>query len=280
MGNLFEVPSVGYGILALLVSSVGTKQLQAVAPDFCPAVAIPQADQVTVNIFDTLTDAVVQRYHWKAGKTKIYRDPRLDCKGNGNFFITDYTYVQLKSKRSNPYCLPIPYTNGVVTVVGATTKQMTEIAPLVHAGTTFLLGCAKGEWDGIRYTAQDVGRYDPAVLQGLAEATAPTAQLLHLWRKELLKDERFAHRVVSKAKGSFGTSDSQFVSVRIDPKVLTLAIACQMFLEFLNFLVNMDAASPEVIALHRQGIQDAFYPQPKAEVRLETPLEPTIFVAI
>ncbi len=223
---------------------------------------------------------------------KIKRKPVIDCRNISSAIsahVHDFNYVQfllphpeseselLDEVKTEKCLLAYHYIDIVITILGGSSSFLREAESHMEKACVFLVGCERCEWVTGRLSTSEVSEYDPSILEQLKQCRYKIAYTLQDWWGELEDEKRWAEKIVAKAKASFGKPDSRYIAVIYDPKKLSIAIAYQAFLSFLDFAVKQKWLPDSDADQYRTGAKSVFDPDPVEDKPVRRMEQPDVF---
>ena len=234
IGELFQDSSAGFDLLADLLGGMWCKELRAVEAEYHPITAVNTSAPSIQEILTTLVSMAVPRKRWHRKRVKIRRKAILDYRQDPwklprHFQDFSRCRVQVPKKDFKPLRLPCPYEDTAALVIGASSQQLQEAAPYLQNAAVFLLNCAScASLPGYRIRTSALNAYDPQILAELQQKYTAMAisRILKLWWS--CGNSERARRILYEARASFGSQDSPYLSVTLDPGDLRQAILPQL----------------------------------------------------
>lgn len=284
LSQLHEKRPPGYLLIANVLSSMHTKALRKIEPNFRPVLSIscdaPKNVQILVDIMSSLFP---ERTKKSGHRTKLKRQHILDYRAKcGEFphYIQDFSSGSAKIKHQKKFRFIVPYRDSAVLLIGADNAQVREADPYLQNAGIILLNSASGDLNPTKLSASAIESYDPTIVEQLTVEQLAVASLLRWWC-ELFDDEAaWARQIVQTARASFGKPDSRYIRVELDPKKLRNAILYQVLLSFLDEIEAAEFMTAEELAPYRQEAKEVFDPAPPEPVQLRHAEDPDVFLEI
>lgn len=276
--ELYEVSQSGNRILAYLLSGMRCKAIRKAVPDLRFAVSTSDQSDGTTEIMSAIAEACVTMHHWNGKNCRVKRKAIIDCRSKSQYIgyhFHDYSRVILRAPKvqsawqtstaKKKIVLPIPYTDTIACILGADSAFLREADEYMQNSCVFLIGCGKNEWGSARLSPDELSHYAPAALQALRDHRYEIAAVLREWWSGAEDENQWAAEIVADARASFGSPDSRYISVTLDPKKLREAVAYRVLLSFLDFVVERGWLTAEQADTHRAGAKAVFDPDPIEE---------------
>ena len=287
--TLFQNQAVGYYLVACVLSGMRCVSLRQVCPDFRPRLHIRSLDDMVAQILSTWVESCIQRENWKRKKNRprIARKAVLNYRKTSNYAyevdkqLIDFDRATLKV-RKRKLNSPVPYEDTLLVVIDATGAQLNDLAPLTENSGAIYVNCKRLEGGATIFTSADVSSYSPDSLDLFRndESCKSLAWLLRCWGDPECNYSDWAEKIVRKAKSSLGKPDQRYIAVTFEPNTLREAIFHQVFLNFLEICELNKWLSPEELAAHRAGAQQAFAPLKITETDNPRMEDPEIFLQL
>lgn len=264
--TFFECSRTGTQSAAYILSGLRGSALRRQAPDLRFAIATSDQSDAITEIFETVVKAVVTQKKWPGKKCRMRRQVVLDCRNTQHAIgrhLIDFSRVSVKGKKKLQ--APAPYEDTVACILGADSAFLREADEYMQNSCVFLIGCGKNEWGSARLSPDELSHYAPAALQAFRDHRNEIAAVLHKWWSGAEDENQWAAEIVADARASFGSPDSRYISVTLDPKKLREAVAYRVLLSFLDFVVERGWLTAEQADTHRAGAKAVFDPDPIEE---------------
>lgn len=271
-------------ILGTILSGLCAKVLREACEAFTPHLVVGTAQSELVSIFEKIIQCVVRKTAWENGIKRLPILGYAQSLGRTPFAVKfkDFASITLPNKKFHRLCVPIDYIDTIALVVAGSSAQINEALGYMENAGVIFMGCDGVKKHGIHLPASAFLTYDATVLTALNDNAELVATVFRDWWESFHDDEQWAKKIVESAKASLGKPDQRYISVTVDPVVLTKAVYHQVTQHFLTTLHVEHLISPQEYQRYQALVSQQLYPTKKVQTEA-TPIiadDPMVFLNI